>query len=420
MEPTVNPTIDPSTNPTVDPTTEPTKDPINDSTADPTVLPTNQPSLHSSASPTDAPSLSPTRYPITYSDLDSSVIALFNITGWTNSDISDVESDLELFASSLTNYIHQGFDADSNLEYRHIVLSVFSINEYPLDHLINDDDSETREVLRQSIDDGMNLQYLIECSIIDCLYIDTEDPLNGLNPIPIPILNITAFEMFVSSKLNTFFVSTDSTNGDNALSFAVESMTLDTFENTTSTTNIPIEVTTNYDHEVTTNIGLIIMLSAVVCAMCCGVFGVICCYKYRAMWNLSESTSANASYFLRRPISHRSNSGVTMVNLSAPGGMKEAVPESEEDTADVSTTDCTEKHVSWKEGVHGTGMDKSVGKNGMIECWKDTTGNEVDLLEIIPDHITDEDDGAMEDLIICSGDIIEATISDVNCDVARD
>ena len=243
-DPTDDPTADPTDDPTVSPT-NPTFSPTHDSTMDPTVspssapsfVPSNHPSTSPSVAPTNAPSISPTaapsfsptQHPITYSDFQSSVTAFFKITGWTNSEISDVNDDIQSFADSLTMHIHQGFDNDDTLEYQDLVLEMRLMNEYSLDYLSNKSDSDSGHILWQSIDNGMDLQYLINCSrSLSCIYIESDDPENGLND--------TVFEAFVSDKLNSHFISTD-TRGNYNLKFIVERITMDAIETTTSSSD---------------------------------------------------------------------------------------------------------------------------------------------------------------------------------------
>ena len=151
-------------------------------------------------------------------DFESSFIAFCRITGWTNSEISEINNDITLFASSLTTYIHQGLDTDLNLQYQDVVLNLSMLNDRTLDYLLNGDDSEIGDILWQSIYDGMALRYLIQCgNSIDCRYIESVDPHNGLNN--------SVFEAFVSNKLNVHFQSQNVTNAPNLI-FKVENITV--------------------------------------------------------------------------------------------------------------------------------------------------------------------------------------------------
>ena len=151
-------------------------------------------------------------------DFESSFIAFCRITGWTNSEISEINNDITLFASSLTTYIHQGLDTDLNLQYQDVVLNLSMLNDRTLDYLLNGDDSEIGDILWQSIYDGMALRYLIQCgNSIDCRYIESEDPRNGLNN--------SILESFVSNKLNVHFQSRNVTNAPNLI-FKVENITI--------------------------------------------------------------------------------------------------------------------------------------------------------------------------------------------------
>ena len=214
--PSAAPTQLSSTAPTVTPTVEPTwDDMLYQSTTDSDLT----------FEPTMFPSQSPTRYPID-SEFESAVTAIFNISGWTHSQISQVNNDWELFISSLTKYIHQGFNDDPVLEFRHIVPGVVLINEYTLDELIHMNKQNMISIMDQIVDNGMQLLYLIECDAnFYCIYITR----NGQNTQNIQ-MNHTSFERFVSTKLHTFFVSTNSNSGDdtsgNSLIFMVESMIL--------------------------------------------------------------------------------------------------------------------------------------------------------------------------------------------------
>ena len=142
----------PSNNPTTTPTTAPTYHPTKVPTTNPTAIPTPKPTT---SFPTESPSQSPTRHPITYSNFYYSVNAFFGITGWTVSEISNVNDDIHLFITSLTRYIHEGFDEDHNLEYRYIILNISSLNDYSYDKLLEGDYSTVNETLMQSVNNGM-------------------------------------------------------------------------------------------------------------------------------------------------------------------------------------------------------------------------------------------------------------------------
>ena len=227
--PTNAPTTSPTYMPTYIPTpfpTDPTSEPSNAPTFSPSNAPSNAPSIAPSDTPSDfpsnapsnAPSKSPTRYPIAYSEFDPAVTAIFNITGWTTSEVTTVNNDWELFTSSLTEYIHQGFDEDPDLEFRYIVPNVTYINDVTVDELIMMDSNDIGSILWGIIANGMKLQYLIECSAyIYCVYVAESDPFVGMNR--------TAFEDSVSADVNMYFMS-GSANAEPPLSFTVESMTV--------------------------------------------------------------------------------------------------------------------------------------------------------------------------------------------------
>ena len=223
--PTSMPTYIPTrvpTDPTSQPSDEPTSSPSNAPSNAPSVAPSDTPSDAPSNAPSNAPSQSPTRYPFAYSEFDSAVTAIFNITGWTTSEVTTVNNDWELFTSSLTEYIHQGFDEDPVLEFRYIVTNVTYINDITVDELINMDSNEIGSILWGIVANGMKLQYLIECSTyFQCVYVAESDPSYGMDRIP--------FEESVSANVNMYFMPV-SANADSSLSFTVESMTLMTIE----------------------------------------------------------------------------------------------------------------------------------------------------------------------------------------------
>ena len=184
-------------------------------------MPSSEPTESPSPAPSTSPSQSPTRYPISISDFNvSAVIAFFEITGWTDAEISEVNKDWESFISSLKEYLHQGFDADSELEFRYILVNFTSVNHHSLDELAQTDEDSMDIMLSQIIEDGMWLQYVIKCSeYIHCAYIATIDPSQGMN--------ISAFEQFMSDKVDGLFVNiTNITNGsaDPTLLFKVENV----------------------------------------------------------------------------------------------------------------------------------------------------------------------------------------------------
>ena len=170
--------------------------------------------------PTTDPTSSPTPHPIQYSDFESSVTAVFNITGWTNPTLYVVTNEFDEFVHQMTTYIHAGFDNDVDLQYQYVVCNISSINGYTLDHLMNADDSEMGRIIWPSLGDGMNLEYLIECSHYSyCDYIV------GNISSTTHAMNRSVFEDFVTEQLNLWFQS----KGDDlqtTLQFAVKSMVL--------------------------------------------------------------------------------------------------------------------------------------------------------------------------------------------------
>ena len=226
-DPTPDTTTNPSSNPTRNATPEPTRDPTGvptlHPTAEPTLNPTEEPTSDPTSAPSNAPSMSPTRYPIRYSDFVHKVTALFQITGWTFPQLSFVNNHLQNSFSNITHAVHQGFDADSYLEFQHIVLNISLINGHTLDDLMDGTSSDT--ILLPSTDDGMALQYLIECAnIFWCEHI-----------IDNQTFNRSSFEEFVTQKLNEYFTSTDASTW--ALDFIVEDITRYTMTESASKTD---------------------------------------------------------------------------------------------------------------------------------------------------------------------------------------
>ena len=258
-------TGNPTTTPTFDPTSIPTGHPTNEPTY-PTVAP--------SAAPTNAPSQSPTRYPITYSGFDSVVSAVFNVSRWTKSELSHVNNDLESFTSSLTGYIHQGFDDDPGLEFRNIVLNISSINNHTVSDLVHGNNSATGAILQNSLYEGMIVRYLIECSHGYCAYISKDDPSTGMDR--------TDFEDFVSAKLHMFFMSTNANNEstESSLVFTVESMAM---------SNDTLDDVANASKSVSTT-SIVLILCALAIVFVCGIsLGVILLhYKKRKGANPSN------------------------------------------------------------------------------------------------------------------------------------
>ena len=184
------------------------------------MTPTHKPTT---SFPTESPSHSPTQHPIIYTDFYHSVNAFFRITGWTHSEISNVNDDIHLFGTSLTHYIHQGFDEDLHLEYRDIILNISTLNDYSYDKLFEGDYSTVNETLMQSVNNGMRLQYLIECSdVFACEYIAGESSTIELDR--------SSVESSVTAKLHNYFslleVSGDAANS--TLSFTIENITANT------------------------------------------------------------------------------------------------------------------------------------------------------------------------------------------------
>ena len=213
-----------SANPSVDPTNVPTDTPSDFPSQRPTlhlsystsVAPSNSPTVAPSYSPTVTPSESPTLHPIVYGDFNSAVSASFGITGWTNSEISTVNDDIQTFVVSVTTFIHQAFDEDDALQYKYIVLNISTINEHDIDFLINGNSSrsETKDILAESLNSTMSLQYIIECS--DSSYYHYIG--SGTS-----VMDRNAFESYVTKELQSYFMSIDY---NSSLLFVVENMTM--------------------------------------------------------------------------------------------------------------------------------------------------------------------------------------------------
>ena len=227
--------------------------------------------------PTVSPTASPTMHPIRYSDFDAAVTAVFNISGWTHSELSHVNNDLESFTSSLTYYVHQGFDHDPGLEFRNIVLNISSINNHTVDDLLSENENASGAIVRESLRSGMIVRYLVECSKLYCAYISQKDSSAGMHR--------TDFEDFVSAKLNLFFMSTNGTNEgtESSLVFTVESMTM---------SNDTQEDSSNGSESAITKAN-ILLLCALVIVFVCGIsLGVILLHcKRRRGANPSASAS---------------------------------------------------------------------------------------------------------------------------------
>ena len=291
--PTTHPTTDPivdSTYPIADPTNAPTADPTHrptpvplmtrnatpEPTRDPTSAPTSSPSNDRTPSmfPTNEPTddsttASPTQYTIVYSEFDSAISAIFNITGWTTMEISKVNDDIQSFASDLTIYIHHGFNNDPHLEFRDVVPNISTINDYTVDQLIEGDDSG---ILRQSIYSGMKLQYLIRChDNFDCEYI-RDNRTGGMNR--------SIFEQFVSDKLNVHFKSTDASIG--SLKFTIESISNQLGDHIASTS-------TDSSFHLTTTTLLLILLAVIPLFICISIF---CWRRFRNHSSLSVSNAS--------------------------------------------------------------------------------------------------------------------------------
>ena len=193
-------------------TASPSLDPTSNPTDEPSRVPTDAPS----SSPSASPSQSPTRYPIHYSEFQYGLIASFGISGWTLSEMSYVENDIQLFASTLTSFIHEGFDDDEYLEFRDIILNISTINNHTVQSLVYGDASVTATILRWSLFEGMAVKYLIHYhDSIDGQYI-----VNGQSHG----LDRTNLAIFVTEQLNLHFSTIYTT--DSALAFTIESMVL--------------------------------------------------------------------------------------------------------------------------------------------------------------------------------------------------
>ena len=217
--PTEAPSVTPTSTPMISPSIDPTNAPSNEATSSPTSAANEQVLI--SGFQSDAPSQSPTSHPIVYSNFEFAVTAYFAITGWQHSEISHVNDDVATFCTILTMYIHQGFDNDVNLEYRSIVPNITSINDYSLGGLLEEDEFERYSALVWSIEVGMSLQYLIECSHSTyCEYITGDS--SSLK------MEHSVFESFVTSKLRSYFALTDAdiNHVPSVLNFTVKNMTL--------------------------------------------------------------------------------------------------------------------------------------------------------------------------------------------------
>lgn len=186
-----------------------------------------------------------------------------------------MNGDLENSFSAISDSVHQGFDADSNLEYRDIVLNISMINGHDFDDLINGSGVETGKVLMQSIYDGMELQYLIQCrNIVDCAYILADDAPDTFNR--------SAFEEFVDDKLNEWFAPR---NGrDSNLVFVVENITW----------SADIKFTSNAEAEENGKTTMIILGVLIACTFICGVsVGIIIHHrKVSAAKNVARNMNA--------------------------------------------------------------------------------------------------------------------------------
>ena len=177
----------------------------------------------STSQSTGEPSISPTPSAIEYDDSEPAVItAFFSINRLGYSEISKIDRNLADFISTLTEYIHDAFDSDWNLEYDDVTLDISTINDHAFDDLIAEDSHQRETILSTSFAEGMQLQYVIDCSnTLHCLYILGDDPIYEFDR--------ESLELRVSEDLNIYFISTDamgtSSNSDNSsISFIVESM----------------------------------------------------------------------------------------------------------------------------------------------------------------------------------------------------
>ena len=164
----------------------------------------------------------------------------------------------------MTDYIHQGFDNDANLEYRDIVLNISFINNHRVDDLLGGSDLESRDILGKSLSVGMLLQYHIECIDFDhCGYMMY---ISGDNS------SITAthsdFEAFVTNKLRSHFVSTNAAlanlpnharTRETGLIFAVENMTMNSVD--------AMEIETK-------GVDVFVIILCIFCALCLFISGI--------------------------------------------------------------------------------------------------------------------------------------------------
>ena len=101
-----------------------------------------------------------------------------------------MSNDLDHFTTTLTEFIHSGFDEDPTLEYKDIVLNITSVNDHSLD------DIDPGDIVEESYEGAMEIQYLIELSnSVHRRYILDDQGFNR-----------TAFQMIVSDNLNAYFV----------------------------------------------------------------------------------------------------------------------------------------------------------------------------------------------------------------------
>ena len=315
----------------------------------PTQLPTNAPTN----APSESPSVSPTSHPITYSDFNSSLYAFFRITGWTDSQISDVNGNIDTFVSSLTTYIHEGFDNDGNLKYSDIVPNISTINDRVYDYFIIEDSSETSSILKESINGGMRLQYLVECSHDNyCEYISDDSSTIGMDR--------AVFESFISAKLNSYFVSTEATNDavDSSLIFSVENFTTISYDAMENSSN---------DDDGSSIFATILFIFGALCLFISGIsIGVI-------LHNRKRQSSIAAVKNDSNVVSHSSVSQKPEVGQGNNGSALEMSPAATEKTKGHETRysiSCNEGQV---EGMTATGFvspgneREMTGQNGNLE-----------------------------------------------------
>ena len=181
-------------------------------------IPIGSPTKAPSKAPSEVPSQSPTLHPIIISDFHFVVSAFFRISGWRNCNV-----DIGLVPSSITTYIHQGFDNDDNLKHGDIVLNITNITNHPHDGLVNDNQYD--------------LLYLIKCADLSvCQYITGESSTIKMDR--------TVFETFVTTRLKSQF-SSDAVQGDtnHPLLFTVMKMTMITNTDESKVHGIDIFVT---------------------------------------------------------------------------------------------------------------------------------------------------------------------------------